>query len=41
MVELLSNINKKNTNNVLSKEDLAFQETRKNRKIKKLEFEIK
>jgi len=41
MVELLSNISKKDTSTVLSKEDLAFQEARKQRKIRKLEFEIR
>jgi hypothetical protein len=41
LVELLSSIHKKDKNSVLSKEDLAFQEARKKRKIKKLEFEIK
>ena len=41
LVELLSSIYKKNKNSLFSKEDLAFQEARKKRKIKKLEFEIK
>ena len=41
LVELLVSIDKKNKNFLLSKEDLAFQEARKKRKIKKLEFEIK
>jgi len=41
LVEILSNIKKKESNSVLSKDDLAFQESRKNRKIRKLEFEIK
>jgi len=41
LVELLSNMGKKETKKVLSNEDLAFQESRKNRKIRKLEFEIK
>lgn len=40
-VEIVSNIMKRKSNSILSKEDLAFQESRKNRKIKKLEFEIK
>jgi DNA polymerase II large subunit len=40
-VEIVSNILKKESNQVLTKEDLAFQESRKNRKVKKLEFEIK
>ena len=41
LVELLSNIGRKETKKVLSNEDLAFQESRKNRKVRKLEFEIK
>ena len=41
LVEILSNIKKKESNSVLSREDLAFQESRKNRKIRKLEFETK
>jgi hypothetical protein len=41
LVELLSNMGKKETKKILSNEDLAFQESRKNRKIRKLEFEIK
>ena len=42
LVEIISTgYNKKSTNRVLSNEDLAFQEARKNRKVKKLEFEIK
>lgn len=40
-VEIVSNIIKKETKSILSREDLAFQESRKNRKVKKLEFEIK
>ncbi len=40
-VELIGNIMKEKSKNVLSKEDIAWQEARKNRKIKKLEFEIK
>lgn len=40
-VEIVSNILKKESNSVLSKEDLAFQESRKNRKVRKLEFEIR
>lgn len=40
-VEIVSNILKKESKGVLSKEDLAFQESRKNRKFKKLEFEIR
>jgi DNA polymerase II large subunit len=41
LVELLSNMSKKETKKILSNEDLAFQESRKNRKVRKLEFEIK
>ena len=41
LVELLSNIGRKEPKKVLSNEDLAFQESRKNRKVRKLEFEIK
>ena len=40
-VVIESNILKKENKNVLSREDLAFQESRKNRKVRKLEFEIK
>ena len=40
-VEIVSNIVKKENKSILSREDLAFQELRKNRKVKKLEFEIK
>lgn len=42
LVEIISpGYNRKSTNGVLSNEDLAFQEARKNRKVKKLEFEIR
>jgi hypothetical protein len=42
LVEIVSpGYNKKSTDRVLSNEDLAFQEARKNRKVKKLEFEIR
>jgi hypothetical protein len=42
LVEIVSpGYNKKSTNKLLSNEDLAFQEARKNRKVKKLEFEIR
>ena len=40
-VEIVSNIIKKESKNFLTKEDIAFHESRKNRKIRKLEFEIK
>ena len=42
LVEIISpGYNKKSTNNVLTNEDLAYQEARKNRKVRKLEFEIR
>jgi hypothetical protein len=42
LVEIISSgYNKKSTNSVLTNQDLAFQEERKNRKVKKLEFEIR
>lgn len=42
LVELISNSNQKNnSSSVFSREDLAYQETRRNRKIRKMEFEIK
>jgi hypothetical protein len=41
LVELIANIPKKDKSPVFSKEDLAYHEARKNRKIRKLEFEIK
>ena len=40
-VEIVSNILKRESKTVLTREDLAFQESRKNRKVKKLEFEIR
>lgn len=40
-VEIVSNILKKESKDVLTNEDLAFQEQRKNRKVRKLEFEIR
>lgn len=40
-VELIGNIKRKENKELLSREDLAFQEQRKNRKIRKLEFEIR
>jgi phage FluMu protein Com len=42
LVELISNSNQKNSSSSLfSREDLAYQEARRNRKIRKMEFEIK
>jgi len=40
-VEIVSNILKKESKDVLTREDLAYQESRKNRKVRKLEFEIR
>lgn len=40
-VELISNVSNKKSNSVFTKEDLAFQESRKNRKVRKLEFDIR
>lgn len=40
-VEIVSNIIKKESKTLLTKEDIAFHESRKNRKIRKLEFEIR
>jgi len=40
-VELIGNMVRGDKKEVLSKEDLAFQEARKNRKVRKLEFEIR
>lgn len=42
LVEIISPLyNKKTAKGVLTNEDLLFQENRKNRKVKKLEFEIR
>ena len=41
LVELISSPSKKTNNSYLSKEDLFDQEQRRNRKVKRLEFEIK
>lgn len=41
-VELISNTyNKSNQSTVLTKEDLAYQEARRNRKVRKMEFEVR
>jgi hypothetical protein len=40
-VELITSTKDKSNKNLLSKEDLMYQESRRNRKIKKLEFDIK
>ena len=42
LVELILNSNDKNNKkSVLTKEDLAYQEERRKRKVKKLEFEVR
>ena len=41
LVELINNYNKKDSKSVLSREDLLYQESRRNRKVRKLDFEIK
>ena len=42
LVELISKPNQKNNSSSLfTREDLAYQESRRNRKIRKMEFEIK
>jgi len=42
LVELISNPNlKNNSSSLFTREDLAYQEARRNRKIRKMEFEIK
>lgn len=42
LVELISKPNQKNnSSSVFTKEDLAYQEARRNRKVRKMEFEIK
>ena len=42
LVELISNTNQKNnSSSVFTREDLAYQESRRNRKVRKMEFEIK
>lgn len=41
LVELINNYNKKDSKSVLSREDLQYQESRRNRKVRKLDFEIK
>ena len=40
-VVMVSNNLKKKTDNVLSNHDLAYQEERRKRKVRKLDFEIK
>jgi len=41
LVELISKPNQQNNSSFFSREDLAYQEARRNRKIRKMEFEIK
>ena len=42
LVEIItSSYNKKKSNNILTSEDIAWQEARKNRKVRKMEFDIK
>ena len=41
LVELITTNQTKNNSSVFSKEDLAYQEARRNRKIRKLNFEVK
>lgn len=41
LVELVKNYNKEEKKSVLSKQDLEYQEARRNRKVKRLDFEIR
>ena len=41
LVELITNNKPKKNTNTLSKEDLYYQEERRSRKVRKLEFEIR
>lgn len=41
LVELISSNRDKSPKNILTREDLLYQESRRTRKIKRLEFEIK
>ena len=42
LVELISKPNQQNnSSSVFTREDLAYQEARRNRKVRKMEFEIK
>jgi hypothetical protein len=41
LVELINSDYKKDTKSVFSREDLEYQESRRNRKIRKLDFEIR
>ncbi len=41
LVELVNNPMNKNVKSHFTKEELAYQEARKNRKIRKLDFEVR
>ena len=41
LVELIKNYNKEENKPIFSKQDLEYQEARRNRKVKKLNFEIR
>lgn len=41
LVQIVSGIPKKNENGVLTPQDLQFQEERKKRKVRKLEYEVR
>lgn len=41
LVQIISGINSKNENKLFSPEDLAFQEERRKRKVRKLEYEVR
>ena len=41
LIELINTVPKKQSNSYLSREDLMDQEQRRNRKVRKLEFEIR
>jgi len=40
-VELIKNYNKQEKKSFLSKEDMEFQESRRTRKVRKLDFEVR
>lgn len=40
-VELINNYDNKNSKSVLSKEDLQYQESRRTRKVRRLDFEVR
>ena len=40
-VVMINSNKEKKQNNVLSQQDLAYQEARRNRKVRKLDFDIK